>query len=78
MRGKGRGWILAGFEIMVMTPAIENHIRKNETFKIPSAIQTGKRLPYTSLEIMSIPTPFGGRSAASSGPRWASSVSNKM
>ena len=25
-----------------MTPGIENHIRKNETFKIPSAIQTGK------------------------------------
>ena len=32
----------AGFEIMVMTPGIENHIRKNETFKIPSAIQTGR------------------------------------
>ena len=25
-----------------MTAGIENHIRKNETFKIPSAIQTGK------------------------------------
>ncbi|MHC5010357.1 MAG: type IV pilus twitching motility protein PilT [Planctomycetota bacterium] len=33
---------IAAFEVMVMTPGIENHIRKNETFKIPSAIQTGK------------------------------------
>ena len=41
MDGKG---VVAGFEIMAMTPAIENHIRKNETFKIPSAIQTGKHL----------------------------------
>ena len=37
--GKG---MVAGFEVMVMTPGIENHVRKNETFKIPSAIQTGK------------------------------------
>jgi twitching motility protein PilT len=35
--------MVAGFEIMVMTPGIENHIRKNETFKIPSAIQTGRQ-----------------------------------
>ncbi len=33
---------IAAFEVMVMTPGIENHIRKNETFKIPSAIQTGR------------------------------------
>ncbi len=37
--GDGR---IAAFEVMTMTPGIENHIRKNETFKIPSAIQTGK------------------------------------
>jgi twitching motility protein PilT len=36
--------VIAGFEVMVMTPGIENHIRKNETFKIPSAIQTGRQL----------------------------------
>jgi twitching motility protein PilT len=36
--------VIAAFEIMVMTPGIENHIRKNETFKIPSAIQTGRQL----------------------------------
>jgi twitching motility protein PilT len=35
--------MVAGFEIMVMTPGIENHVRKNETFKIPSAIQTGRQ-----------------------------------
>ncbi len=39
--GKGR---VAGFEMMIMTPAIENHIRKNETFKIPSTIQTSRNL----------------------------------
>jgi twitching motility protein PilT len=36
---KGR---VAGFEIMVMNSAIENHIRKNETFKITSVIQTNR------------------------------------
>jgi len=40
-RADGKGMV-AGFEVMVMTPGIENHIRKNETFKIPSAIQTGR------------------------------------
>ena len=34
--------VIAGFEVMLMTPAIENHIRKAETFKIPSTIQTSK------------------------------------
>lgn len=34
---------VAAFEVMYMTPAIENHIRKNETFKIHSAIQTSKK-----------------------------------
>jgi twitching motility protein PilT len=37
--GSGR---VAAFEFMAMTPGIENHIRKNETFKIPSVIQTGR------------------------------------
>ena len=36
---KGR---IAAFEIMFMTPAIENHIRKAETFKITSVIQTNR------------------------------------
>jgi twitching motility protein PilT len=38
--GTGR---VAAFEVMTMTPGIENHIRKNETFKIPSVIQTSRR-----------------------------------
>lgn len=42
-RADGHG-VVAAFEVMVMTPGIENHIRKNETFKIPSAIQTGRSL----------------------------------
>jgi twitching motility protein PilT len=42
--------VIAAFEIMVMTPAIENHIRKNETFKITSAIQTSKRMGMVLLD----------------------------
>jgi twitching motility protein PilT len=34
---------IAAYEMMIMTPAIENHIRKNETFKIVSAIQTSRK-----------------------------------
>jgi len=33
---------IAAFEVMFMTPAIENHIRKSETFKITSVIQTNR------------------------------------
>ncbi|MEO0481099.1 MAG: PilT/PilU family type 4a pilus ATPase [Planctomycetota bacterium] len=38
--GKGRA---AAFEVMITTPAIENHIRKTETFKIPSVLQNSRR-----------------------------------
>ena len=34
--------VIAAFEVMIMSSAIENHIRKSETFKIPSTIQTSK------------------------------------
>lgn len=37
------GGRVAAFEIMLTNPAIENHIRKCETFKIPSVIQTSRR-----------------------------------
>ncbi|MCZ6573453.1 MAG: type IV pilus twitching motility protein PilT [Planctomycetota bacterium] len=37
--GKG---MVAAFEVMLMTSAVENHVRKAETFKIPSTIQTSK------------------------------------
>ena len=40
----------AAFELMIMTSAIENHIRKNETFKIYSAIQTAKGLGMQLLD----------------------------
>ena len=41
---------VAAFELMIMSPAIENHIRKNETFKIPSAIQTSRRMGMILLD----------------------------
>ncbi len=42
--------VVAGFEIMIMTPAIENHIRKNETFKIRSTLQTSRNQGMTLLD----------------------------
>jgi twitching motility protein PilT len=44
--------VTAAYEIMFMTSAIENHIRKNESFKITSAIQTSKKLGMTLLDDM--------------------------
>jgi len=35
--------VIAAFEVMTKTPAIGNHIRKCETFKIASAIQTSRK-----------------------------------
>jgi len=48
-RADGRGRI-AVFEVMVRNSAIENHIRKGETFKIPSVMQTQKRLGMQLLD----------------------------
>lgn len=45
--GRGR---VAGFEIMIMTPAIANLIRKNETNKIQSSIQTSRRKGMITLD----------------------------
>jgi len=45
--GHGR---VAAFEVMIMTPAIANLIRKNETNKIPSTIQTSKKLGMITLD----------------------------
>jgi twitching motility protein PilT len=50
MPRKDKGGQIAGFEIMVMTPAIENHIRKAETFKIPSTIQTSSNVGMILLD----------------------------
>ncbi|MFT7617502.1 MAG: twitching motility protein PilT [Planctomycetota bacterium] len=38
-----RKGVVAAFELMINSPAIGNHIRKNETYKLYSEIQTGKR-----------------------------------
>lgn len=48
-RADGHGRI-AAFEIMVRNSAIENHIRKGETFKIGSVMQTQKRLGMQLLD----------------------------
>jgi twitching motility protein PilT len=45
--GKGR---VAAFEIMIRNSAIENHIRKGETFKITSVMQTQKRMGMQLLD----------------------------
>ena len=41
---------IAAFEIMVSTPAIRNLIRENQTYKINSSIQTGKKLGMILLD----------------------------
>ncbi len=48
-RADGRGRV-AAFEIMLRNSAIENHIRKGETFKIPSVMQTQKRIGMQLLD----------------------------
>jgi twitching motility protein PilT len=45
--GKGR---IAAFEVMIMNPAIGNLIRKGETHKIQSTIQTSRRLGMITLD----------------------------
>jgi twitching motility protein PilT len=39
---KGEG-LVAAFEMMVVTPAIQNLIRENKTYRIDSSIQTGRK-----------------------------------
>jgi twitching motility protein PilT len=48
-RADGQGRV-AAFEIMVRNSAIENHIRKGETFKIASVMQTQRRLGMQLLD----------------------------
>ncbi|MEO0652466.1 MAG: PilT/PilU family type 4a pilus ATPase [Planctomycetota bacterium] len=48
-RADGRGRV-AGFEVMLMTPAVANLIRKNETNKLPSTIQTSRRMGMITLD----------------------------
>ena len=48
-RAGGRGRV-AAFEVMINTPAISNLIRKNETNKIQSTIQTSRRMGMVTLD----------------------------
>jgi twitching motility protein PilT len=45
--GKGR---IAGYEFMVVTPAIANLIRENKSYRIDSSIQTGRKLGMQLLD----------------------------
>ncbi len=45
--GKGR---IAAYEFLVVTPAIQNLIRENKTYRIDSSIQTGKKLGMQLLD----------------------------
>jgi twitching motility protein PilT len=45
--GKGR---VAGFEIMVVTPSIQNLIRENKSYRITSDIQTGAKYGMISMD----------------------------
>ena len=38
------------FEVMLMTPAVGNLVRKNETNKIQSTIQTSRRMGMVTLD----------------------------
>ena len=49
MPRKGGGRV-AAFEVMINNPAISNLIRKNETNKIQSTIQTSKRVGMITLD----------------------------
>ena len=42
--------MVAGYEFLVVTPAISNLIRDNKSFRIDSAIQTGKRFGMQLLD----------------------------
>ncbi len=50
MARKGAKGRVAAFEVMLMNPAIGNLIRKNETHKIQSTIQTSRRLGMITLD----------------------------
>jgi twitching motility protein PilT len=45
-----RKGMVAAYEFLVVTPAISNLIRENKTFRIDSAIQTGKKFGMQLLD----------------------------
>jgi twitching motility protein PilT len=42
--------MIAAYEILIMTPGIQNLVRETKIYQIPSAIQTGSRLGMRSME----------------------------
>ena len=46
----GKRGRVAAFEVMINTPAVQNLIRKNETNKIQSTIQTSRRMGMVTLD----------------------------
>ena len=56
--GEGR---VAAFEVMIANPAIENHIRKCETYKIQSVIQTSRRSGMALMDDSLLELYRGGR-----------------
>jgi twitching motility protein PilT len=75
MDGGGR---VAALEIMLMTSAIENHIRKNETFKIPSVIQTSKRTGMVLLDDSLVELYRAGKISAEAALRLAQNPKDMM
>jgi twitching motility protein PilT len=55
------GGRVAAFEVMLNNPAIENHVRKCETFKIPSVIQTSRRQGMVLMDDFLLDLYRGGR-----------------
>ena len=50
LKRKDKKGMVAAYEFMVVTPAIANLIREAQSFKIPSAIQTGKKFGMKLLD----------------------------
>ncbi len=67
-RADGKG-VVAGFEVMIMTPAIENHIRKKETFKIHSTIQTSRQPGHAPARRPPLGAVHAGRDRPGRAPR---------
>jgi len=69
-RKDGTG-VIAAFEVMTKNAAIENHIRKSETFKITSVIQTSRRFGMVLLDDFIVQLVKSGRVAIEDGVAYA-------
>ena len=67
-------------EIRIIFPETDTVFRETDIVEVPGRGNGGWNeaglicFIRSPLDIVSLPTPFGGRSAASSGPRWARAV----